>query len=160
MNIFPQKLWLSDKNAQIKTSFIRTKSMNKCINHNISIDKYCEKRLIIVLEAACGNRLKCILEYEKFNYDLWTVPFIDFVFERKLPFYLYMCYGPNLPIKNWQQWTNSAFLAAVSSPACLPPPDILINTISKKFGTKSKSWANFIYPKLRDKVVIKEDNKT
>ena len=81
--------------------------MNKCINHNIRIYKYCENPLIIVLEAACGNRLKCLLEYEKFNSDLWTGPFIDVGFERKFQWTIY--FDPTLNPK----YTNEPNVALI-----------------------------------------------
>ena len=49
-------------------------------------------KLISPLATACGKQLKWIIEYEKFKLDLWTGPCIGVGFERKLSFYLYMCY--------------------------------------------------------------------
>ena len=48
-----------------------------------TIDKY--------FKNACGNQLKCFLEYENFNSDLSTGPCIGVGFERKfllLPVYV------------------------------------------------------------------------
>ena len=65
--------------------------------------------------------------------------------------------GLILTSKNWRQWTNFAFLAAVSSP--IPPLTYWSNTMSRKLSTKAKSGMYFIYPKVRDWVVVKEDDK-
>ena len=52
--------------------------------------------------------------------------------------------GTNLPSKNWWQWTNYTFFAAVSSP--IPPLKYLSKTMSSNLTSKSTFGVNFIYP--------------
>ena len=65
--------------------------------------------------------------------------------------------GPNLPSKKYQQWTNSAFLVAISSP--IPHLTYWSNTISINMPTKTTTEVRSILPKLRGWVVFKEDDK-
>ena len=70
------------------------------------------------LETACGNQMKCLLEYQKFNYGLWIGPCIGDGFELK--FLLLPVYGlwpihvdPNID-PNYPDEPNVAFIISMS----------------------------------------------
>ena len=63
-----------------------------------------------------------------------------------------------MPRKNYQQWTDSVFLATVYLP--IHPLTYLSNTMSRKLLTKTTFEMHYIFLKLRYWVVVKEDDKT
>ena len=65
--------------------------------------------------------------------------------------------GTNLSIKNYRQWTNSVFLAKVYSP--IHPLTCWYNRMWRKLPTETTFEIHYIFPKLRDWVVVKEDDK-
>ena len=65
--------------------------------------------------------------------------------------------GTNLPIKNYQNWNDSVFLATVSLP--IYPLTYWSNTMSRNLPTKTTFDINYIFTKLRDLVVTKEYDK-